>query len=147
VVIFDTALHTLSVEVTFNGLLGETTASHIHCCTTTPNTGTAGVATEIPFFDSFPIGVNGGSYVHLFDMTQATSYNPGFVAAHGNNLGQAELDLLNSSLAGNAYLNIHTNKFRSGEIRGFLVNVPEPSSLALLGLGCLAIVLGSRRKI
>jgi len=138
VVVFDTDLHTLSVDVTFGGLLGLTTASHIHCCTTTPGVGTSGVATEVPFFDSFPTGVSSGSYLHLFDMTQASSFNPAFVTAHGS-MAQAELDLLSSSFTGSAYLNIHTDKFPGGEIRGFLVSVPEPSSVMLLSFGLLVI--------
>src|SRR5262245_41021429 len=37
---------TMRVEVTFADLLGTTTASHIHCCTSVAGTGTAGVATQ-----------------------------------------------------------------------------------------------------
>ena len=51
----------------------------------------------------------------------------------------------NDLLAGNWYANIHTQNFAGGEIRG-QVNVapiPEPSSLALLGLGGL---LAMRRR-
>ena len=43
-VIYDSTLHTLMLHVTFSGLLGTTTASHIHCCTLP----TAGVATTTP---------------------------------------------------------------------------------------------------
>ena len=42
--------------------------------------------------------------------------------------------------AGKAYWNIHSTGFSGGEIRGFLVAVPEPSTLTqmLTGLGLLA---------
>src|SRR5438045_1981365 len=53
---FDTVADTMRVSVAFQGLLGTTTASHIHCCTTVPLTGTAGVATQVPTFPSFPLG-------------------------------------------------------------------------------------------
>lgn len=145
VVIFDTDLHTLSIEVAFSGLLGVTTAAHIHCCTAAPGEGTAGVATQVPVFVAFPLGVNSGSYQHTFDMTQASSFNPAFVAAHGS-LAQAELDLLSGSFAGGAYLNLHTNLYPSGEIRGFLAPVPEPDALVLLGLGLLMIGYCRRRR-
>ena len=38
-----------------------------------------------------------------------------------------------------AYLNIHTTNFPSGEIRGFLRAVPEPSTWAMLLLGFAGI--------
>ena len=49
-VFYDSTLHTLQLSVTFSGLLGNTTASHIHAATTTPGVGTAGVATTTPTF-------------------------------------------------------------------------------------------------
>src|SRR5437762_82616 len=39
---YDNVAHTLHVHVTFSGLVGTTTASHIHAPTATPGTGTAG---------------------------------------------------------------------------------------------------------
>ena len=41
---FDPVAHTMRVEATFSGLSGNTTVSHIHCCTTDPGVGNAGVA-------------------------------------------------------------------------------------------------------
>src|SRR5437870_1618268 len=54
--------HTLQVEATFSGLLGTTTASHIHAPTAIPFAGTAGVATQTPSFVGFPLGVTSGTY-------------------------------------------------------------------------------------
>src|SRR5205807_10545551 len=106
-VIIDAITKIMDAEVTFSGLIGTTTASHIHCCTALPRTGTAGVATEVPFFDSFPIGVMSGSYTHLFNLRDAASYNPAFVTAHGGTAASAEAALVAGLNAGDAYLNIH----------------------------------------
>lgn len=48
IVTIDDVANTMGVQVTFSGLLGTTTASHIHAPTTNPFTGTAGVATTTP---------------------------------------------------------------------------------------------------
>lgn len=145
-VIIDETTDIMDVEVAFSGLLGTTTASHIHCCTAVADTGTAGVATEVPFFDSFPIGVMSGSYVHLFDLLDLTSYNPAFVTAHGGTAASAEAALIDGLNAGQAYLNIHTTFRTGGEIRGFLAAVPEPSSWALMIAGFGLAGAGLRRR-
>src|SRR5688572_1499579 len=136
----------MRVEVTFAGLLGTTTASHIHCCTEFPDAGAAGVATTVPTFPDFPLGVTSGTYDHTFDMTDAGSYNPTFLIEHGDVINSFAA-LLAGLNAGVAYFNVHTSLFPGGEIRGFLhqVRVPEPGSLALLGLGLLSLGLTRRR--
>ena len=48
--------------------------------------------------------------------------------------------------AGTSYLNIHTNTFAGGEIRGFLTAVPEPSSMILSGLAMVGLAAGYRLK-
>jgi hypothetical protein len=50
-------------------------------------------------------------------------------------LAGAEAALALGLAEGKAYLNIHTSFAPGGEIRGFLNEVPEPASLALLGVG------------
>ena len=82
-VTIDFDLVTMHVEASFSGLLGTTTASHIHCCTAAPDSGTAGVATQTPSFAGFPLGVSAGTYDHTFDMTLAASYNAAFITANG----------------------------------------------------------------
>jgi CHRD domain/PEP-CTERM motif len=140
----------MRVQVTFANLSGTTTASHIHCCTVTPGAANVGVATMLPTFADFPLGVRGGTYDHTFDMALASSYNPAFVTAFG---GVA--NAFNALLAGmdtrNAYFNLHTTAFPGGEIRGLLspvvAAVPEPQTYALMlaGLGVVGALARRRR--
>ena len=103
-----TIAHTLSVNVTFSGLLGTVTAAHIHAATAEPGTGTAGVATTTPTFPGFPSGVTSGIYNNTFDTTLASTYNAAFITANGGTALQLR-QLYSQAIAdGKAYLNIHT---------------------------------------
>jgi hypothetical protein len=146
---FDPVTLMMHVHVTFSGLTTPSTASHIHTPTPAPFTGTAGVATTTPSFPGFPLGVTSGTFDNTFDMSLASSYNPVFVAMFP---GTGETQVLNAEAAfaaglaaGEAYLNIHSMQFPSGEIRGFLV-VPEPAGILMLGTGILGVVVYGCRK-
>jgi hypothetical protein len=145
-VTIDDVANTMLVEVTFSGLSGTTTASHIHAPTAAGFTGTAGVATQTPTFAGFPLGVTSGTYSNLFDLLTASTYNGSFVTANGGTAAGAESALLSAIGSGRAYLNIHTTAFPGGEIRGFLVAVPEPATWAMMLLGFGAIGLAFRRR-
>ncbi len=145
-VTFDSVLHSMDLEVTFAGLVAGTVASHIHCCTVAPGTGTAGVATTTPTFPGFPLGVTSGTYSHHFDMLDASSYNPAFVTANGGTTVLAFSALLTGVAAGDAYLNIHTSEFPGGEIRGFLVPIPEPETYALMLAGLAFTGWAAKRR-
>jgi hypothetical protein len=147
VVGYDAVTHMLEVKVTFSGLSSGTTASHIHCCTASPMGGNAGVATELPTFSGFPLGVMSGTYDEMFDLTKAASFNPAFVTAKGT-VAAAEMALAAGLADGTAYLNIHTADHPTGEIRGFLTpaSVPEPATLALIGAGLFGVWRLRRRS-
>ena len=143
----DTVAHTMTLDVIFSGLIGTTSAAHIHCCTALPASGTAGVATQTPSFQGFPLGVTSGTYNHVFDLTDPASWNAAFITNNGGTAASAEAVLLNRLDASQAYLNIHTTTFGGGEIRGFLVRaVPEPGVLTLLALGFGGIGLAGARR-
>jgi hypothetical protein len=140
---FDIATHTLQVGTVFADLVAPVTAAHIHCCVAAPDT--AGVATMVPTFTGFPSGATGGTYLMSFDTSLAGSWNPAFITNNGGTTMGAEAALLAGLNAGTAYLNIHTSVYPGGEIRGFLMPVPEPAT-ALMLLPGAAFAFGAARR-
>lgn len=126
----------------FSGLTGNTTASHIHAATASPGAGTAGVATQTPTFSGFPLGVTSGTYFNTLDLTLASSFNPTFVTANGGIVANAEAALVAAMFAGESYLNIHSTVFAGGEIRGFLMAVPDRSATAAMLVFALFAMVG-----
>ena len=142
-VVLDPTAQTIQVNVTFSGLTSNDVAAHIHCCA--PLGTNAGVATTVPAFPGFPLGVTSGTYSSaVFDLTQPTIYNPAFVTLQGG-LPAAEAALIAGIQNGMTYLNIHTMNNPGGEIRGQLFPIPEPSTFLLLGSGLAGLLLWRKR--
>jgi hypothetical protein len=149
-VTIDPDAHTMRVEVTFSALEAVTTVAHIHVINGPGDTNTGDtvgpVATTVPSFPSFPAGVLAGTYDMTFDTTMAGSYNPAFVTNSGGTTAQAEAELFDAIMDGRAYLNVHSQMFMAGEIRDFLVPVPEPGAALLLVSGMAALGAFPRRR-
>jgi hypothetical protein len=143
----DVGKQSMSVDTAFQNLISPSSEAHIHCCTTTAFSGTAPIA--VPFPD-FPTGVTNGSYTHTFSLSDAASYDPGFLSANGGTPESATSALLKAIAANEAYFNIHSTEFPNGEIRGWLVAapIPEPAEWAMLGIGVGGLLwMGRRRRM
>jgi CHRD domain/PEP-CTERM motif len=132
----------MTIDANFSGLVGNTTAAHIHCCA--PAGSNAGVATQVPSFVGFPLGVQSGTFFNTFDLTQASTYNPAFISANGGTVAGAQAAFMAALQSWRTYFNIHTNVFPGGEIRAQLI--PEPTTLILLGTGLAGVAMRARRK-
>ena len=138
----------LTVNVTFADLLSPTRDAHIHCCLTippsTPNTAPVAIPFPLdpigpPDTPDFPLGVLAGSWVGTFDLSVDGTFNANFRNNNGGTAAGARARLLQSFGNGTAYVNIHTDQFRPGEIRGAITAIPEPSTYALLATGLAGI--------
>ncbi len=142
-VTYDSTAQTLAFDVLWQGLSANTTVAHIHCCVLPP--GTVGVAVSPPTLPGFPVGVKGGSYVNIIDLSLNSSFGNAFRNANGGTAAGATAALIAGLTNGTAYFNIHSTRFPSGEIRGFFAPVPEPSTFVVGGLALAALAFLRRR--
>jgi len=119
-VVLNAAQTQITVDENWSGLLAPATASHIH------GPGGAGTNAAVLFpFSGVPAATAGAIPEQSFAITPTqVSY----------------------LFDGYLYMNVHTSVFPGGEIRGQLLLVPEPSTLALAGLGAALSVFRLRRR-
>lgn len=141
----DTVALTIDFNVVFSGLTGGDTAAHIHCCVA--QGGNTGVATAVPFLPGFPQGVTSGSFINqAFSLLDPTFYNPAFLTINGGSVSTAEPVFLAGLLNDQTYFNIHTLANPGGEVRAFLVPIPEPATFVLTVLSLLVLGTVDRRR-
>jgi len=87
------------------------------------------------------VGANGPT-IFLFNLD--TPGNTSGTFSGSGTLTAAQITDLN---AGNLYVNITDSVFPSGEIRGQILATPEPTAMALMGAGSLALLAMRRRKV
>ena len=116
---FDDITNILSWDISWSGLSGPALVAHFHGAAT-PNQN---AAVQVNFFAIAP-------------------GNPSIGSTVIDNFQAADL------LAGLWYINIHTANNPGGEIRGQVLvsSVPEPGTLALLGIGLFGMGLARRKK-
>ena len=145
-VTIDLSGNQMFVDMPFRDLEGTTTEAHIHCCTSAAFTGVSPVA--VPFTD-FPLGVQAGTYSNAIAVGDEASWDPAFVSMHGGTVESASSALINAINANEAYVNIHTDLYPNGEIRGWLVAappVPETAEWSMLAVGLAGLMWMSRRR-
>jgi hypothetical protein len=126
VVTFVSSTDTLDYSVTFSGLASPSTGAHIHF-------GASGTNGPVIFEFMNPslTSATSGSYRGVLTAADLLASAPNDINTFADALSAIE--------AGDTYVNIHDAVFASGEIRGQLQAVPEPTSLLLTGLGLVAL--------
>jgi hypothetical protein len=120
------------------------TNAHIHASPTVTATTNAGVVWGFigsPFNDNNPNDV----VVTPFSSGVGGTVTAKWDAPEGNNTTLTAQ--IPNILSTHSYINFHTTQFGGGEIRAFLVPVPEPSTIALFGCGLAGLTAVSRGRL
>ena len=122
-VVVDLDLFTLDLAAAFNDVQGTSVSAHVHGVTATPGAGSAGIALGEPTLPGFSLGQTAGTYEHLFDLAQASTYATAFFLSHGATVDGAATALLAGLAEGRTYFDIHT--LDGGAVGGFLLPTPK----------------------
>jgi hypothetical protein len=125
-------------------LTGTITQAHIHA-PAAPGSN-AGVAVGNTSLPSFALGVTSGTYNQTINLADQSVYGVAFFTNNGGTVPLVSSAFMNAMKNGQSYFNIHTSAFGGGEIRANLTVVPEPSTMALLGVVGLAFAMRRRWK-
>jgi hypothetical protein len=135
--IYNDVTHSFQMSANFSGLSGTVSQTHFHGATTTPGVGNAGIMVGNTSLPGFPLGGTSGNYSQTIDLSQSSVYSVAFFTSVpiGSSVANAEAAFITALNQGRSYWNIHSSTFPGGEIRAWATLVPEPSSLALVGIG------------
>ncbi len=158
VVTVDDSLFTVTTDMIWSGLSGPADRAHLHFApfgvsrsVADPNTDFFHEVLDDPartipncnlvFTDCVPPS---GSSSDLLQLAIDDGYGAGYALGLGSD---SFADLVFALNQGDIYIDMHTDLYPSGEIRGQLgpATVPEPPMLALLGLG-FAVAAFTRRR-
>ncbi len=155
-VTIDTTLYTITTDVSWTGLSGPVDRSHMHDgLPGQPSTET--FVHEVIDGNSPARTITDGSCTDWQSIYPACApasssvHNFLDIVAAGIGLGYGFQDfptLLNAYESGGMYIDVHTEAFPEGEIRGqlFAAPVPEPASMGLMSVGLIGLVLSSLRQ-
>ena len=132
-------MNSVTVNLGWNGLSAPAAAGHIHCCAAPGSNGPVAIDLE-------PVAAITGSADGIFDLTLASTYAGGFLAANGGTGASARTAFLAGLTGGKAYFNLHNRNFPAGEIRGQIAAVPEPATWAMLIAGFGMVGSAMRRR-
>jgi hypothetical protein len=108
----------------FTNLTGDATVMHIHQASSSAFTASGGAVINLHTLAGFSSSASNGGLNSTLTLTAAQE---------------------TSLLSGLYYINVHTSVNPGGEIRGNLVAVPEPSSVALVALVGVPVVIARMR--